>query len=67
MLDRKEYDQFRVAPTDPAQLRNRDVEQIAKKLADASGGRLKVEKFDESNEPKKNAFQLFVPAWTAAA
>ena len=50
MLDRKEYDQFRVAPTDPAQLRNRDVEQIVKKLADASGGRLKVEKFDESNE-----------------
>ena len=26
-----------------------------------------VMKFDESNEPKKNAFQLFVPAWTAAA
>jgi hypothetical protein len=24
-------------------------------------------KFDESNEPKKNAFQLFVPASTAAA
>ena len=25
-----------------------------------------VMKFDASNEPKKNAFQLFVPAWTAA-
>ena len=25
-----------------------------------------VMKFDESSEPKKNAFQLFVPAWTAA-
>ena len=25
-----------------------------------------VTKFDASNEPKKNAFQLFVPAWTAA-
>jgi len=24
-------------------------------------------KFEESNEPKKNAFQLLVPAWTAAA
>jgi len=24
-------------------------------------------KLDWSNEPKKNAFQLFVPAWTAAA
>jgi hypothetical protein len=23
-------------------------------------------KLDESNEPKKNAFQLLVPAWTAA-
>ncbi len=27
-------------------------------------GRLKL---DESKEPKKKAFQLFVPAWTAAA
>ena len=26
-----------------------------------------VMKFEESNEPKKNAFQLLVPAWTAAA
>ena len=42
--------EFRVAPTDPATLRNRDVERIVKKLADSSGGRLKVEKFDESNE-----------------
>ena len=32
------------------QLRNRDVEHILKKLADSSAGRLKVEKFDESNE-----------------
>ncbi len=50
MLNREQYDQFRVAPTDPATLRNRDVERILKKLADSSGGRLKVEKFDESNE-----------------
>ena len=39
-----------MTPTDPATLRNRDVERILKKLADSSGGRLKVEKFDESNE-----------------
>ena len=26
-----------------------------------------VMKFEESNDPKKNAFQLLVPAWTAAA
>jgi hypothetical protein len=26
-----------------------------------------VMKFDASNEPKKNAFHDFVPAWTAAA
>jgi len=26
-----------------------------------------VMKFDESSDPKKNAFQLLVPAWTAAA
>jgi hypothetical protein len=50
LLDRAEYDRFRVSPTDPAMLRNRDVERILKKLADSSGGRLKVEKFDESNE-----------------
>ena len=32
-----------------------------------AGGLSTVMKFDESIEPKKNAFQLFVPAWTAAA
>ena len=26
-----------------------------------------VMKFDESTEPNRNAFQLLVPAWTAAA
>jgi hypothetical protein len=50
LLERKEYDEFRVTPTDPAALRNRDVERIVKNLADSSAGRLKVEKFDESNE-----------------
>ncbi len=50
MLDRKEYDRFRVAATDPATLRNHDVERILKKLADSSAGRMKLEKFDESNE-----------------
>ena len=32
-----------------------------------SGGLSTVIALAESNEPKKNAFQLFVPAWTAAA
>jgi len=32
-----------------------------------SGGLSTVMKFEESSEPKKNAFQLFVPACTAAA
>src|SRR5436309_2689475 len=32
-----------------------------------SGGLSTVMKLDESNEPKKNAFQLCVPACTAAA
>ncbi len=32
----------------------------------AAGGLSTVMKFDESKEPKKNAFQLLVPAWTAA-
>jgi hypothetical protein len=50
LLERAEYDRFRVSPIDPATLRNRDVERILKKLADSSGGRLKAEKFAESNE-----------------
>ena len=32
-----------------------------------AGGLSTVMKFDESKEPKKKAFQLLVPAWTAAA
>src|SRR5438132_11439182 len=31
-----------------------------------AGGLSTVMKFDESNDPKKNAFQLLVDAWTAA-
>ena len=31
-----------------------------------AGGLSTVMKFEESNEPKKNAFQLFEPASTAA-
>jgi hypothetical protein len=50
LLERKEYDRFRVSPLDPAALRARDVERILKKVAAASGGRLKVEKFAESIE-----------------
>ena len=33
----------------------------------ATGGLSTVMKLDESEEPKKAAFQLWVPAWTAAA
>ena len=32
-----------------------------------AGGLSTVMKFDESRDPKKKAFQLLVPAWTAAA
>ena len=32
-----------------------------------AGGLSTVMKFDESDEPKNMAFQLLVPAWTAAA
>jgi hypothetical protein len=31
----------------------------------AAGGLSTVMKFEASDDPKKNAFQLFVPAWTA--
>ena len=31
-----------------------------------AGGLSTVMKLDESSEPNRNAFQLFVPAWTAA-
>ena len=31
-----------------------------------AGGLSMVMKLDESEDPKKKAFQLFVPAWTAA-
>jgi len=32
-----------------------------------AGGLSTVMKFEASNEPKNSAFQLLVPAWTAAA
>ena len=32
----------------------------------AAGGLSTVMKLEASNEPKKKAFQLLVPAWTAA-
>jgi len=50
LLERAEYDRFRVAPTDPATLRARDVESIVKKLSAESADRLTFEKFDESLE-----------------
>jgi hypothetical protein len=50
LLDRSEYDTFRVAPLDPATLRAAEVERIVKRLAELSAGRLKLEKFAESLE-----------------
>ncbi len=50
MLDRAEYDQFRVAPLDPAALRARDVERLLKQVAKGSEGRLTCENFAESLE-----------------
>ncbi len=50
MLEREEYDRFRVAPVDPAALRARDVERLLTQVAGGSGGRLTVEKFAESVE-----------------
>lgn len=48
MLDREQYDRFRVSPVDPAALRARDVKRILEKVAGASSGLLKVEKFTDS-------------------
>ncbi len=50
MLERKDYDRFRVAPLDPAELRAKDVERLLKQIASRSDGRLTVEKFAESIE-----------------
>jgi len=50
LLEREEYDRFRVAPVDPATLRARDVERLLKQVAGGSGGRLTVEKIAESIE-----------------
>lgn len=53
MLDRKEYDRFRVAPLDPAMLRASDVEKLLKQVAQGSQGRLTCEKFAESLEGRR--------------
>ncbi len=50
MLDRQQYDRFRVAPLDPATLRVRDVERLLQQVSATSKGRLKAEKFAESIE-----------------
>jgi hypothetical protein len=50
LLDRAQYDRFRVAPVDPATIRWTHVDAILKELAKKSAGRLKVEKFAESGE-----------------
>jgi hypothetical protein len=50
LLDRAEYDRFRVAPVDPATIRWNDVDAILQKLSKSSSGRLKVEEFAQSGE-----------------
>jgi len=52
VLDRAQYDRFRVSPADPSTLRSSDVEKALSKLAGLSGGRLKVERFSESLEKR---------------
>jgi hypothetical protein len=48
VLDRAEYDRFRVSPVDPATIRVAHVEHTLAQLEPLSGGRLRVEKFAES-------------------
>ena len=50
MLDRQQYERFRVSPTDPATIRVENVEETLARLAAASAGRLAVEKFAASFE-----------------
>jgi Zinc carboxypeptidase len=50
MLDRAQYDRFRVSPADPATLRCDNVEAALETLAESSGGRLQIEKVAESVE-----------------
>jgi hypothetical protein len=52
VLDRAQYDRFRVSPADPSTLRASDIEKALSKLASHSGGRLRVERFDESLEKR---------------
>jgi hypothetical protein len=50
VVEREKYDQFRIAPLDPASLRCRDVERTLRQLAQSSDGRLTIEQFAESVE-----------------
>jgi hypothetical protein len=50
LLDRTQYDRFRVSPPDPATFRAADVEQVVHRLVESSAGRMKLEKFAESVE-----------------
>lgn len=52
MLDRAQYDRFRVSPPDPSTLRCSDVEKSLAKLASSSASKLKLEKFSESLEKR---------------
>jgi hypothetical protein len=50
LLNRAEYDRFRIAPTDPATIRWSHVDAILQQLSQSSNGRLRVEEFAKSGE-----------------
>jgi hypothetical protein len=52
VLERAQYDKFRVSPGDPSTLRCSDVEKTLAQLAGSSDGRLRVEKYAESLEKR---------------
>jgi predicted deacylase len=50
LLSRRDYERFRVSPTDPATIRVGDVERILAQLVASSAQRLRIERFAESFE-----------------
>jgi hypothetical protein len=50
LLDRQQYERFRVSPIDPATIRVSHVDAILARLAQDAGGRLRIERFAESFE-----------------
>jgi hypothetical protein len=53
LLERSEYERFRVSPVDPATIRLADVERILAELVLRSAGRLRSEKFADSFEGRR--------------